>query len=73
MTQHDLEAPVERPVAELLERGPPQVRAGEPVVLEHELVRDDQARPRCSARSRSAAVWLAIVCSWRWRSEDTRA
>ena len=27
VTQHDLEAPVERPVAELLERGPVQVRA----------------------------------------------
>ena len=43
MTQHDLEAPVECPVAELLERGSLHVRAREPVVIEHELVRDDQA------------------------------
>jgi len=42
VTQHDLEAPVKRPIAELLERRPLQTRAREPVVLEHELVRDDQ-------------------------------
>ena len=72
MAQHDLEAPVERPVAELLERGPLQTRAGEPVVLEHELLRDDEAALLGQLTQRGGLT-LEIVCSWRWRSEDTRA
>jgi hypothetical protein len=42
MTQHHLEAPIERPIAKPLQRRAVQVRTREPVVLEDQLLRNDQ-------------------------------